>query len=116
MKAESSRTPVTGVRWAQSTAVVNVEGEIDLSRSLEFQQSLLEVLDRKPDKIVIDLAKVGYMDSSGVASLVKVLSRTRKSGTSLHLAAMTHRVRSIFEITRLDTVFEIFPTVEEAMV
>jgi len=64
---------------------------------------------------VVDLSGVGYMDSSGVASLVKLLARVRRRQVDLKLAGMTRRVRSVFEITRLDTVFEIFASVQEAL-
>jgi len=96
-------------------AVVDVVGDIDLNRSLEFQHSLLKVLDDKPQRIVVNLSGVPYMDSSGVASLVKLLSRARKGGAALCLAGLNDRVRSVFEITRLDSVFTICATVEEAL-
>jgi len=103
------------VRWVNRIAVVEIIGDVDLNRSAQFQQMLLDLLDARPERIVINLAQVPYMDSSGVASLVKLMSRTRRSGTGLRLAALTERVRSLFEITRLDGVFEIFATVEEAL-
>jgi len=115
MSAESQDSPVRQVRWIGRAAVVDVEGDIDLSRSTRFQQSLLEVMDRQPERIVVNLTDVGYMDSSGVASLVKLLSRARRQGVTLRLSGLRARVRSIFEITRLDSVFEICATEEEAL-
>ena len=95
--------------------VVEAAGDIDLHRSSDFQEALLALLTEKPETIVVDLSAVGYMDSSGVASLVKLLARVRRDGVRLKLACMTARVRSVFEITRLDTVFEIFASQEEAL-
>ncbi len=115
MSSQTNDGPVRDVRWQDGTAIVAVAGEIDLSRSGEFQQALLGVLDEGPDRIVVDLADVPYMDSSGVASLVKLLSRARREEVVLRLAGPGDRVRSIFEITRLDTVFDIYPGVEEAL-
>ena len=112
---ESSSSPVRGVRWVGRAVVVDVEGDIDLSRSSSFQQSLLELVDQRPERIVINLADVPYMDSSGVASLVKLLSRARRNNLAVCLVALGPRVRSIFEITRLDSVFEIHATEEEAL-
>ena len=112
---EQPQGPVQQVRWVGQAAVVDVAGEIDLNCSLDFQQALLRLMDAHPSRIVINLAGVSYMDSSGVASLVKLLSRVRKSGLSLRLAAMNDRVRSVFEITRLDSVFDIRPSEEEAL-
>ena len=116
MKRFPADSPVRDVRWVGRTAVVDVEGDVDLSRAPGFQQSLLAVLDRRPQRLVVNLADVPYMDSAGVASLVKLLSRTRKQNVGLRLAGMGERVRSIFEITRLDTVFDIYPDEKEALV
>jgi len=107
--------PVQAVRWQGEVAIVEVRGDIDLGRSIPFQQALLAVADRRPKRIVINLSAVGYMDSSGVASLVKLLSRTRRRDIGMALVNLTDRVRSILEITRLDKVFEIHPTEQEAM-
>ena len=108
-------SPVKQVRWSEKTAIVDCEGDIDLSRSPMFQAELLKIIDSKPKRIVINLAEVRYMDSSGVASLVKLLSRVRKLGIQLRLAERTDRVRSVFEITRLDSVFEIHCSEAEAL-
>ena len=112
---EAPQGPVKAVRWVRKTAVVDVAGDIDLHSSLDFQQRLLAVLDDKPQRIVVNLKDVPYMDSSGVASLVKLLSKARKAGATLALTGLTDRVRSIFEITRLDGIFQVFPTEKEAM-
>jgi len=106
------------IRWVESekrAAVFEASGDIDLHRSSEFQQALLNLAAQKPDVIVLDMTGVGYMDSSGVASLVKLLARVRRDDIGLKLAGLTPRVRSVFEITRLDTVFDIYATTEEAL-
>ncbi|HUS91219.1 MAG TPA: STAS domain-containing protein [Phycisphaerae bacterium] len=115
MSARLQDSPVRAVRWVGRAAVVDVEGDVDLGRSVAFQMSLLRVMDDGPERIVINLSDVPYMDSSGVASLVKLLSRSRRQGVPLRLASLSDRVRSIFEITRLDTVFDIYPTEQEAL-
>ena len=110
--------PVRNARWAgpeRGTLVAEAVGDIDLQRSAAFQAGLMALLERQPRQIVLDLGGVNYMDSSGVASLVKFLGRVRRSGVGLKLAGIGRRVMSIFEITRLDTVFEIRATEEEAL-
>ena len=94
--------------------VVEVAGDIDMTRSVPFQHELLALLPDSPQRVVVDLTDVPYMDSSGVASLVKLLSRARTAGKSVSLAGLNPRVRSIFKITRLDKVFEIHDTAQEA--
>ena len=112
---DGSNSPVREVRWVDKAAIVDVEGEIDLNCSQAFQLSLLEVLDKEPERVVINLAGVSYMDSSGIASLVKLLSRVRKAQMPLSLVNLTDRVRGVFEITRLDSVFDIYATEQEAL-
>jgi anti-sigma B factor antagonist len=102
-----SDSPVRNVTWEGKTAIIEASGDIDFHRSSPFQKDILEVVGDKPDQIVVNLSDVPYMDSSGVASLVKLLSRTRAAGIGLKLLNPTIKVRSIFEITSLDTVFEI---------
>lgn len=111
-------SPIQSVKWVGSdraAVVVEAGGDIDLHQSARFQQGLLALLDERPKKIVVDLSGVAYMDSSGVASLVKLLARVRRNQISLILAGLTDRVRSVFEITRLDTVFQIVATQQEAL-
>ena len=111
-------SPIQNIRWIgpeNDTAVVEAAGDIDLHRSAAFQRGLMEVLSRRPRRIVVDLSGVAYMDSSGVASLVKLLARVGREKVDLRLAGLTARVRSVFEITRLDTVFEISSTAQEAL-
>lgn len=114
-KTQSAGKPVHDVKWKDRDVVVYVQGDIDLGTSSEFQRSLLAVMDKKPARIVVNLSKVPYMDSSGVASLVKVRSRSRKSNIRLVLAGLGGRVRSVFEITKLDHVFDIKSRDEEAL-
>ena len=115
MGNSDTTNPIRRVYQEKDSLVVEVAGDIDLRRSLEFQQSLMKLLDRGARRIVLDLAGVPYMDSSGVASLVKLLSRVRREGMDLKLCRLTERVRSIFEITRLDTVFPICASLQEAV-
>jgi len=108
-------SPISDVRWTDNAVVVDVAGDIDLHRSPQLQRGLLDVLNKKPERILVNLAGVGYMDSSGVASLVKLLSRTKKLGVTLVLLSPSNKVRSILEITRLDSVFSICESETQAM-
>lgn len=102
-------------RWEKKTAVVDVAGDIDMHSSADLQKGLQEILKKKPEKILINLTDVPYMDSSGVASLVKLLSSARKSNITLVLFGLSKRVKAVFDITRLTTVFKICDTEEEAL-
>lgn len=98
-----------------STVVIKPEGDIDLSCSPVFRRSPSTIYGKKPARIIVDLAGVPYMDSSGVATLVEAMQMSRRGGSKLILCELQDKVRSVFEIARLDTVFTIVPTVDEAM-
>lgn len=96
-------------------SVITPLGEVDLGRSPTLRKELGVVISEKPACIVTNLAEVPYMDSSGVATLVEALQQCRASGITLLLCGMQDRVRSIFEIARLDMVFTIKDTLEAAL-
>jgi len=87
--------------------IVTISGDVDLSTSRELQGELRRVVANHPQKLIVDLSDVPYMDSSGVATLVETMQLARKGQTRLVLTSLKERVRSIFEIARLDSVFTI---------
>ncbi len=103
------------VRREGDAVIAEVVGEVDLRGAPAFQQAVLALAAEKPKRLIIDLSGVPFMDSSGVASLVKLLARTRKAHTDLRLAGLNGHVRGVFEITRLAEVFDIYDGVEEAL-
>ena len=98
-----------------NAVVVRPMGEIDLSRAPSLRVQLAELQQQRPAKLIIDLEDVPYMDSSGVATLVEAMQTARRSNTQLVLCAMQEKVRSIFEIARLDMVFTIVASRDDAM-
>jgi anti-sigma B factor antagonist len=106
---------VRDIRYTDKAAVVKLAGEIDMSHSPGVHQSLVEVLETRPTRLVIDLADVSYMDSSGVGILVDALRRVRVSGAKLALVGVAPRVLSVLQITKLDQFFEMYQTVDEAL-
>lgn len=98
-----------------TATVVLPSGEIDLNASPILRQELKRILTSRPQKLIVNLAGVAYMDSSGVATLVEAMQIARKNSTRLVLCGMQDKVRSIFEIARLETVFTIVADVDAAM-
>ncbi len=90
-------------------------GEIDLHCAAMLRQQLSQA-QGSPGRVVVDLTGVPYMDSSGVATLVEAMQVSRRTGGTLILCALQEKVRSIFEIARLDMVFTIVATTDEAVV
>jgi anti-sigma B factor antagonist len=95
--------------------VLPLEGEIDLHVSSEVAESLRTMIAKRPKLVVIDLTKVTYLDSSGLAVLIEGMQKVQEYGGKFALAGVQESVQHIFEIARLDQVFQIFPTVDEAL-
>ena len=95
--------------------VLPLDGEIDLHVSPRVALSLNKMLKEKPAKLVVDLSRVTYMDSSGLAVLIEGMQGVEEYGGTFAIAGMQETVRSIFEIARLDQVFRIFPDVDSAL-
>ncbi|MEC8735237.1 MAG: STAS domain-containing protein [Planctomycetota bacterium] len=105
MTAEEN-LPIT-IENSDGTTVLKPSGDVDLSGAPELRARIAEVFSDPPARLVIDLSEVPYMDSSGVATLVEGMQLANHAGATLVLAGMQDRVKSIFEIARLDTVFKI---------
>lgn len=86
---------------------VALAGDIDLSTSPAVRQGLQDIAAAQPRRLVIDLSGVPYMDSSGVATLIEMLQRQRRHQGKLVLCGLQPKVKSIFEIARLNLVFTI---------
>ncbi|MBL0926124.1 MAG: STAS domain-containing protein [Phycisphaerales bacterium] len=102
------------VEKLDNAVVVSPTGDIDLSCSRDFQQWLKKSLESRPPRLIVDLANVPYMDSSGVATLVEAMQIARRQSTKLVLSGLQPKVRSIFEIARLDRVFTLAADLNQA--
>ena len=105
---------ITTVREGDAT-VVSPSGDIDLGRSPTLRTYLKEAQRDRPKRLIVDLGQVEYMDSSGVATLIEALQISLKQDTSMVLCNIQDKVRSIFEIARLDSVFKIVPDLKSAL-
>ncbi len=95
--------------------VLPLEGEIDLHVSQGIATSLKSITDKKPKQLVVDLSRVSYIDSSGLAVLIEGMQNVGGYGGNFALAGLQDGVRPIFEIARLDQVFRIYPDVPSAL-
>ncbi|MFW6133616.1 MAG: STAS domain-containing protein [Planctomycetota bacterium] len=107
MTPDEASSPITYVRWQGTTCIARAGGDITVERTAGLQDDLLGLVGERPERLVVDFRAVAFIDSSGMASLVKVLSRARKEGVELVLAGMNDRIRGVFEIARLDRIFHI---------
>lgn len=91
--------------------VVAFTGDLDLEYSAEARKVLLDQVSRGAG-VVVDMAGVGLVDSSGVASLIEAFQSARKHGKPFTLAAVGDPVMRVFKLARLQAVFVIVPDVE----
>jgi len=92
-----------------------IEGEVDINSSPNIKKSFDKLIASKTPKIIVNLSKVTYVDSSGLATLVEVLKNMRSYGGKLRLTNMSSKVKSLFEITKLEKLFEIIADEAEAI-
>ncbi len=80
-----------------------------------LNEQIHKLLDDKKRKIVIDLSDVKFINSSGLAMLIGGLNTMRKSGGEMKLARASDKIENLLEMTKLNTVFDIHKTVNEAV-
>jgi len=106
---------VKEVREKGSAIVVVLTGTVDMHHTPEVHKALIAACNLKPERLVINLEKVTYMDSSGIGTLVEVFRRVNAYHGKLGLCGLNDRVYSVFEITRLDKFFKIYESEAEAL-
>ena len=112
---EKPNNLVKEVRKAGEATVVVLEGDVDLHHSPDLHARLVEIAGERPRRLLLDLSAVPYMDSSGVGTLVEVFRRVTAYKGKLVLFGLTSRVRSVFEITKLDRFFTICENMNQAV-
>lgn len=91
------------------------EERLDASNSADLREKLLSLLEDGGQKLVVDLSQVNFIDSSGLGALLSGFKTANLRSGSLVLTGLQSRVQSMFELTRLHRVFEIFPSVHDAL-
>jgi anti-sigma B factor antagonist len=87
--------------------LIEVEGQLIVGNRQELKQQVLEQLEAGDHKFVIDFANTGYIDSSGLGVLVSLSKKIREQGGELRLSSLNEDLRTLFELTKLDTLFRI---------
>jgi anti-sigma B factor antagonist len=108
-------SPATPVPHQRHPNVLPLEGDIDLHVSPVVSESLSAIIKKKPERIVIDLSRATYIDSAGMAALMQAMQEVEAYGGQFFLSGLQETIRSIFEISRLDRTFRIFPDVDTAL-
>lgn len=99
----------------ESKNVLPLEGEIDLHVSPRVAEKFAEIIKSKPSRVVVDLSRVTYIDSSGLAVLISAMQDVEDYGGRFAVAGLQENVKTIFETSRLDKVFLMYPHVDAAL-
>ena len=95
--------------------VLSLEGQVDLHISPQIAASLGAMVAHKPSRLVVDLAGVSYIDSSGLAVLINAAQNVETYGGRFMLAGVHEDVQSILEAAALNQFFLVFPHVDAAL-
>jgi anti-sigma B factor antagonist len=102
-------------REVDSHAVIEVRGEVDVHSAPQLRDRLIEVLDAGNSSVVVDLSWLQFIDSTGLGALVAALNHANSVGAKFRLVCKAERLLKVFRITGLDEVFQIQPTIEQAI-
>ena len=107
--------PFTTTQVANDVTQVTIDGQLIVANRHELKQIVQDGLDQGARRFVIDFTPTAYIDSSGLGALVSLSKRVRQLGGDLRLAGLNEDLRSLFELTKLDTLFAISDTPAEAI-
>jgi anti-sigma B factor antagonist len=103
------------IRKQGDIAVVDVEGQLIVGNRQELKQKVLDELEKGERKFLVDFSLTGYIDSSGLGVLVSLSKKIREQGGELRLANLNDDLKTLFELTKLDTLFQISDSRERAL-
>ncbi len=96
-------------------SVLKVGGEIDIATAPRLREHLLSLVNDQRYHLVIDMEAVEFIDSTGLGVLIGALKRVRAHDGDLQVVLTDSRILKVFEITQLDTIFQIHPTVDSVV-
>lgn len=105
----------TTSKHSSGVLIVEVEGQLIVGNRQELKATIQQALDNAERKLLVDFAKTGYIDSSGLGALVSISKKVREQGGELRLSGLNEDLRSLFELTKLDTLFAISDNSTQAL-
>src|ERR1700759_2570291 len=102
-------------RTEENIPVVSITGDIDLETSPQLRDFLRPKSSKKKPLLLVDVAGVNYIDSSGLATLIEYFEAVQGFQGKLALASLSPRVKNVFEIVRLEQIFSLYPDVPSAL-
>lgn len=94
--------------------ICKIAGDININNAAQLRKLFEEIYKEGARKVVIDLSSLNYVDSSGLASFIEFLQRLTQAKGILRLSGLSDKIANIFEVTKLNTIFQVFENVERA--
>ncbi len=103
-------------RQAGDVTILDLDGKVTIGEgSVALRGAIRRLLGEGKNKILLNLASVGYVDSSGIGELVSSFTAVNKEGGTLKLLKLTQKIQDLLAITKLLTVFDVFDDEGEAL-
>ena len=103
------------VKQEGEVTVVDVDGQLIVGNRQELKQKVLDELEKGGRQFLVDFTETGYIDSSGLGVLVSLSKKIREVGGELRLSSLNEDLRTLFELTKLDTLFRIADSREDGL-
>jgi anti-sigma B factor antagonist len=97
------------------TTVLTLRGEIDVYTAPRLRQAIVDIVDGGAQRLVVDMEKVDFLDSTGLGVMVEGLKRMKGRDGTLSVVATQDKIVKIFDITGLNKSFDIYQSVDEAV-
>ena len=97
------------------TQIILPTGDLDMHESPKLRATLLSEIAKKPSGLIVDFSEVNFIDSSGVATLVEAMRAIKDVKSNLVLCQMNQKILDVFQLARLDKIFNIVQTRAEAL-
>ncbi len=99
-----------------TVTVLTVKGDLVIGEpEATFKKALTRLLEQGKVNLLVDLGQVGFLDSSGLGALVRAMTMSQKEGGQTKLLSAGTQIRKLLEMTKLDSVFEIYDDREQAL-
>jgi len=100
----------------EGITIFKLEGEImDKNQTSGLMEEIDTMISSGKKNIVLEMSGIRYMNSSGLNVLVNILTKARNAGGDVSVCSLSTKVRELLVVTKLDTIFHILPTVEDAV-
>jgi anti-anti-sigma factor len=99
----------------RSVVILRPTGRLDIATAWQFRLKLQECISQVTPHVVVNLSQVNFVDSSGLTALVAGMRDADKKNGSFRIASVHPEARLVFEVTMMDSVFEMFETESDAV-